>query len=297
MKYDKWAERVPIRSATRRTALRAALALGIAGGFSLLHAPAHTPRSNAPLRGTTDPKPGAKPAAGAAAGRAESAYRLSPSTGGPLRQAAPAPLGAPWRPVAVRPQAHETLREGGHKMALTFDDGPHPTQTKAVLRILRRHGVRATFFVIGENAAANPDLLRAIAADGHLVGNHSYTHPQLDLIETSRVRTELSRTCDVIDKTLRQPPRLARAPYGMWDKRGLKICAALQMEPFQWSIDTNDWAEPGRHSITASVLDGAHPGAIVLAHDGGGDRWQTVDALEYYLPRLLDEGYTMVQPA
>ncbi|WP_419995197.1 polysaccharide deacetylase family protein [Streptomyces boninensis] len=295
MKYDKWADRLP----GRRTALRTALALGLAGGFSLVEArSAHTPRSNAGLGGATDPKPGGA-APRAAAAHPESAYRLAPNTGGPMHQPAQAPLGAPWRPVAVRPQAFETLRESGHKMALTFDDGPHPGNTPGVLRVLRKHGVRATFFVIGENVADNPDLLRAIADDGHVIGNHSYTHPQLDLIETGRVRTELSRTCDVIDKVLRQPPRLARAPYGMWDARGLKICAALQMEPFQWSVDTLDWTvpQPPATTITSRVLDSAQPGAIVLSHDGGGDRLQTVNALEHYLPRLLDEGYTMVQPA
>nr|WP_228390663.1 polysaccharide deacetylase family protein [Streptomyces smaragdinus] len=182
-------------------------------------------------------------------------------------------------------------------MALTFDDGPHPSQTPAILRILRRYDVRATFFVIGENIPWNRDVLKAVVADGHVVGNHSYTHPQLDLIGTDRVRRELTRTSDLIERTIGAPPRLARAPYGMWDERGLRICAELGMEPFQWNIDTNDWAEPGTRAITSAVLTGARPDAIVLSHDGGGDRWQTVSALESYLPRLLDQGYTMVQPS
>lgn len=285
MKYDKY----PRRGLPRRTAL----CLGLLGAYQLAIAPdAHTPRPGTAGRAAVgDGKP-----------LARASQRLRPAAG--RTGAAPmttsggmARIAGPTRPVAVRAAPHTTLRETGKKIALTFDDGPHATQTPAILRILRRYGARATFFVIGENIPGNRDVLRRIAADGHIVGNHSYTHPQLDLISTPRVYEELQRCSELVAKELGAPPRLARAPYGMWHGPSLQVCAQLQMEPFQWDIDTLDWDNRDQGFIETTVLGRAHAGAIVLAHDGGGNRWATVRALEYYLPRLLDEGYRLVQPA
>ncbi|MBB1246032.1 polysaccharide deacetylase family protein, partial [Streptomyces durbertensis] len=218
-------------------------------------------------------------------------YRLRPLAG-----TATPPLRHPGRPgpATVRTAAHLTLPGSARHIALTFDDGPHPVHTPAVLRVLRRYQAPATFFIIGENAAWNPDLIKAINADGHLIANHSWSHPQLNLIPTWRVRRELGRTCDLIERALGAPPRFARAPYGAWHGPSLRVCAELGMEPMGWSIDTLDWKEPGSRTIRSRVLDGARPGAVVLAHDGGGDRSQTVDALAHYLPRLIDRGYTPV---
>lgn len=282
MKYDKY-------YLSRRTAVRGTLCLGLLAGYQLATAAkAHTPGSLIGVA-TAD----AKAPADAPHRVSPAAARAAPPTaaGGTARIAGPA------RPVTVRTAPHTTLREAGKKIALTFDDGPHPTQTPAILRVLRRYGTRATFFVIGENVRFHPDVLRAIAEDGHVVGNHSYTHPQYDLIPTRRVWTELGRTSDLVERLLGMPPRLARAPYGVWHPPSLEVCARLRMEPFQWDIDTLDWAA-GRSEkgIESAVLGQAHAGAIVLAHDGGGNRWATVRALDYYLPRLLDQGYTLVQP-
>ncbi|MDB1089986.1 polysaccharide deacetylase family protein [Streptomyces sp. ACA25] len=237
---------------------------------------------------------------------ADSAGGLSPHPG---RPAAPSPepspppssglrpfTGPPSRAVPVRAAAAETLAAPGHRIALTFDDGPHPEHTPQVLQILREYQVPATFFIIGENAARRPDLLRAIAADGHLVANHSWSHPQLDLIAADRVRQELGSTSELIADLLGAAPRWARAPYGAWDGPSLQICADLAMEPLGWSIDTHDWTMPGVTAISSAVLEGAHAGGIVLAHDGGGDRSDTVTALRYYLPRLLERGYALVRP-
>lgn len=286
MKYDEYSARGLPR--------RGVLGLGLLGAYQLAIAPsAHAPRSGTAARatGAADGKPLGRAPDGlrTAAGRTGAAPMTT--SGGMAR------IAGPTRPVALRAAPHRTLRETGKKIALTFDDGPHATQTPEILRILRRHRARATFFVIGENIPWNRDLLRRIAAEGHVVGNHSYTHPQLDLISAPRVREELERTCELVAKELGAPPRLARAPYGMWHGPSLEICAQLQMEPFQWDIDTLDWDNRDQRFIEAAVVRGAHPGAIVLAHDGGGDRWATVRALEYYLPRLLDEGYTLTQPA
>ncbi|TDC60129.1 polysaccharide deacetylase family protein, partial [Streptomyces hainanensis] len=216
-----------------------------------------------------------------------SASRLRPFTGA----AAPAPA-APRR-VADVPR---TLAGVGRRIALTFDDGPDPTYTPKILRVLREHHAPATFFVCGENAEWQPDLLRAIRDEGHLLANHTWSHPQLDLLSRAEVRDELGRTSDVVARAVGRAPRLARAPYGVWDEPSLRVCAELGMRPLGWSVDSDDWTRPGADRIAATLLDGAHPGAVALAHDGGGDREQTVAALRACLPRLLDRGFEPVLP-
>ncbi|GAU67207.1 hypothetical protein SSP35_04_02900 [Streptomyces sp. NBRC 110611] len=230
---------------------------------------------------------------------------------GPAAQARPRPPEPPAEAYRLRPMAGETSRSGPGAAAphaniaytlgadrrevfLTFDDGPHPRYTPQILRILRRHGVRATFFVIGENAVEFPGLLRAIAEDGHAVANHTWSHPQLTGLPPDAVRGELGRTSELIDDVLGAAPDLARAPYGAWDDVSLSICNELGMSPVGWATDSLDWTLPGAEYIADAVLAGIRPGAIVLAHDGGGPRRQTVEALRWYLPRLLDDGYRPV---
>ncbi|MFB7898053.1 polysaccharide deacetylase family protein [Streptomyces xiamenensis] len=234
---------------------------------------------------------GAAPGPAAPAAPAADSYRLRPFTSGSAARTTP-----PRQPLPVRAEAALTLATPGKKIAITLDDGPHPTYTPQVLKLLRTYKVPGTFFVIGENAHSHPDLVRAIADEGHVVANHSWSHPQLDTLSQKRVRRELGDTCDIIQDILGAPPDLARAPYGAWDKASLTVCAELGMEPLGWSVDTNDWARPGTSSIAGSVLEGAHSGAIVLTHDGGGDRSQTVTALGQVLPKLLDRGYELVLP-
>jgi peptidoglycan/xylan/chitin deacetylase (PgdA/CDA1 family) len=129
-----------------------------------------------------------------------------------------------------------------------------------------------------------------------VVANHSYTHPKLTGLPPHRVTDELGRTSDVIERILDAPPRWCRAPYGEWDDPSLAVCARLGMEPLGWSVDTNDWARPGIASIKRAVTREVRPGSIILQHDGGGDRSQTVRAVSEYLPRLLDRGYVFVRP-
>lgn len=279
MQYDQYGS--TRRTMPRRTLIRGTACLGLLGVYRAMVAPAaHTPGSiETVTTGPNDARP------------STDSYRMRPLAG-----SARAPQSAPGvrRPATLRQQAHLTLSQPGRSIALTFDDGPHPVQTPAILDILRKHDVPATFFIIGQNASWHPDLVKAIDTEGHLIANHSWSHPQLNRIPTAKVRTELGRTCDLIEKALGASPRFARAPYGAWHKPSLKVCAALGMEPMGWSIDTQDWKSPGSATIRSRVLTGAAPGAIVLAHDGGGDRSQTVEALTHYLPRLLDRGYTMV---
>lgn len=190
-----------------------------------------------------------------------------------------------------------TLDPSRREIALTFDDGPDPHYTPQVLGVLRRWRVKATFCVIGRDAAVNTRLLGAIADGGHEIANHSWSHPLLTRMRPAEVYEQFARTCDVVDEATGSPPALARAPFGEWDERALEISASLGMSPLGWSVDTCDWEEPGTREITAGVLEHVRPGSVLLSHDGGGDRSQTVAALRDYLPRLLDSGYIPVLPS
>jgi peptidoglycan-N-acetylglucosamine deacetylase len=212
-------------------------------------------------------------------------YRLQPEAG--------------QAPLAHRSHTSVTYTLGsgtGREIALTFDDGPHPRYTPEVLEVLRRHGVRATFCLVGKDAARYPHLLHAIADGGHQIANHSWSHPQLTRIKPGQARSQLARTSEVIARTVGTPPTLARAPYGLWNERTLAMCADLGMSPLGWSVDSRDWARPGIRAITATVMRHLRPGAIVLSHDGGGNRSQTASALDHYLPRLLERGYVPTFP-
>ncbi|WP_371483212.1 polysaccharide deacetylase family protein [Kitasatospora sp. NBC_00315] len=210
----------------------------------------------------------------------------------------PAPA-APAARGALDPAKNAPLNElsrDGRVLALTIDDGPDPRNTPAVLAVLRRYGVRATFFMVGQNAAANPSLVRAVADEGHHIANHTWSHPDLRRLTEAQVNAELQRTCDVLEKLTGKPPTWFRAPGGDWAPVTIRVCSALGLRPMGWSVDPMDWARPGTAAITTRVLTAVRPGSIVLNHDGGGDRSQTVAALRAYLPVLIDRGYAFTAP-
>ncbi|MER6997889.1 polysaccharide deacetylase family protein [Streptomyces sp. NPDC000410] len=272
----------------RRTVLR--IAACTAAAAAPLFAPE---RPRTPLRPTAAPPaagPEAAGAAGAGAGSDASAYRLRPMT-------AFEPAGLTRARPAVRQRPLLSLPALGHSVVLTFDDGPDRRYTPDILKILREHRARAMFFVCGEMAVRGGDLLRAMADEGHIVGNHSWSHPLVPRLAPSRIRDELGRTSEIIERSTGSAPRWYRAPYGAWNRLSFEIGAELGMEPLAWTVDTLDWREPGTGSIVARVMAGARPGAVVLSHDAGGDRSQSVAALRRYLPRLLEAGYGIGVPA
>ncbi|WSV42564.1 polysaccharide deacetylase family protein [Streptomyces sp. NBC_01077] len=278
----------------RRAVLRLAAALGATAtvgvvAADLLAAPERATGDAAPA---APPRRGAGPAAGPQAQAARlrpTSYRLQPMTAyepPAFRRAVP--------PVRQRPFLG--MSGVGRSMVLSFDDGPDPRYTPGILETLRRYDCRAMFFVCGEMAVENPDLLREMAADGHVVGNHSWSHPLIPKLRPSRIRDELGSTSEVVERTLGTAPLWYRAPYGAWNRHSFEIGAELGMEPLAWTVDTLDWTEPGAGTIVRRVLDGAAPGAVILSHDAGGDRAQSVTALRRYLPELLDAGYHITVP-
>lgn len=177
---------------------------------------------------------------------------------------------------------------GSHEVALTFDDGPDPQYTPQTLALLRQYQVRATFCLVGVNVQQYPDLVRAIAADGHTLCNHSWSH-DLSLGRKSRaeIEADLVRTNEAIRQAV-PGARIAyfRQPGGNWTPRVVSVAHELGMTPLHWAVDPQDWRRPGAGSISATVTGATSSGAIVLLHDAGGNRQQTVTALRSILPNL-----------
>jgi peptidoglycan/xylan/chitin deacetylase (PgdA/CDA1 family) len=185
----------------------------------------------------------------------------------------------------------------GTDIALTIDDGPDPTYTPQILDLLARYRITATFCMIGSRAAAQPTLVARVAAAGHHIANHTYTHPlNLPTLAPAQIHDQIARTSDALTRLAGTRPTLFRAPGGNWSPTVLAACAAAGLRPLDWSVDPRDWSLPGVPHIVQVILTQTRPGSIILDHDGGGNRQQTVEALGIALPRLIDAGYTFTQP-
>jgi peptidoglycan/xylan/chitin deacetylase (PgdA/CDA1 family) len=153
------------------------------------------------------------------------------------------------------------------RVALTFDDGPDPERTPAVLDALAELGVKATFFVVGEAAEKHPELVARMVAEGHELGNHTWSHRYLPLARSRRVTDELARTDAAIARVTGSVPRLARPPYGGRSPRNVQAMQRAGKQVVLWDVNSFDWkGKPSEHVI-ARVLDRTRPGSIVLMHD------------------------------
>ena len=188
------------------------------------------------------------------------------------------------------------IDDGPKTIALTIDDGPSPVYTWQVLQILEKYKVTAAFSMIGRNAARYPAVAREVAQAGHVIVNHTWDHSNIGLMPAALVSDEISRAADAISAATGQWPLWFRAPYGSWSPEVLRYCADTGLYPLDWSVDPRDWSRPGTNSIISNILRNTRTGSIILEHDGGGDRSQTVAALRIVIPRLLDEGYRFSTP-
>jgi peptidoglycan/xylan/chitin deacetylase (PgdA/CDA1 family) len=161
------------------------------------------------------------------------------------------------------------------ELALTFDDGPNATWTPRLLDILAKHEVRATFFLLGSRAAAQPELVRRIATAGHTIGNHSWSHPNLARTRSSRVREELRQTSETLQQITGARVRFFRPPFGARRPVVFRIARAMGMEPVLWNAMTSDWSEPSADRIARELMkkiDGLErrgSAANIVLHDGG----------------------------
>ncbi len=177
----------------------------------------------------------------------------------------------------------------GHELALTFDDGPGP-YTQQLVGVLNKYHVHATFFAIGEEeryfSAGSSLELRS----GDVIGNHTETHPMMATLSAHDQREELVEQIARIELLGGPRPRLFRPPYGSFDATTFHILRQLHLLMVLWSTDTSDYTLPGVQAIVQSALAGAHPGAIILMHDAGGDRSETIAALPAIIERLRKRG-------
>jgi peptidoglycan-N-acetylglucosamine deacetylase len=216
----------------------------------------------------------------------------------PCRDALPHSGTAPWRidhyaPAGCIAQGSSRVFSGSShrkRIALTFDDGPG-AYTRQVLAVLRAYGVHATFFELGREVAAHPAAARAVLAEGSVIGNHSWSHP---ILTSANLKTQVSRTQAAIARATRYTPCLARPPYGSASPAIVAETRKLGLLSIIWDVDPRDWSNPGTQTIVHNVLHHAHPGAIVIMHDGGGGRDETVAALKTIIPRLQARGYQLV---
>ncbi|MFE2043341.1 polysaccharide deacetylase family protein [Streptomyces sp. NPDC059477] len=180
------------------------------------------------------------------------------------------------------------------EVSLTFDDGPDPVYTRQVLDILARYGIQATFFCVGLHVNALPDEVRRIVDAGHSLGNHTWSHPFLPDLTARQFRLQLDRTSEAFDRAVGRVPAVFRPPYGSRTPETLTELLADGPALALWDVDSWDWARPGPEKIATTVLDHAGPGSLILMHDGGGDRHQSVRALPAVIEGLLERNLRFV---
>jgi peptidoglycan-N-acetylglucosamine deacetylase len=262
------------------------------GAVLLTSATAGAAGERAPGAGTQP-----RPATGGAAGRTDA--RARPATSASARHLELARHEVPPRhaqPKLAYGEPMYTIQDGPKVVALTIDDGPSPVYTPQILRILRQYGITASFSMVGQNAATFPGIAREVAAAGHMIVNHTWNHYNLGRMNAAAVRDEISRATDAIHAATGKHPSMFRAPYGVWSPVVFSYCAQAGLTPLDWSVDPRDWSRPGVRAIIRDIVADTRTGSIILEHDGGGNRSQTVAALKIWLPRLLQAGYQFTTP-
>lgn len=188
------------------------------------------------------------------------------------------------------------LPRGSKQIALTYDDGPNDPHTLRLLEVLARHDVRATFFLIGRHVQQRRDIAREIVKAGHIVGNHTFTHPLLIFRSAAKIRQELSSCRAALQDAIGDHSNLFRPPFGGRRPAVLRIARELELEPVMWNVTGYDWNAPPAEVIERKVAKQIKGGDVILLHDGGHkqmgvDRAQTVLATDSLIKRYKAEGY------
>jgi peptidoglycan/xylan/chitin deacetylase (PgdA/CDA1 family) len=191
------------------------------------------------------------------------------------------------------------LPRGSKQIALTYDDGPNDPHTLRLLEVLARHGVPATFFLIGRYVQRRPDVVRDVARARHAIGNHTFTHPHLVVSGAIETRNQLEECQRALEDAAGEAARLFRPPFGGRRPVTLRIARSLGLEPVLWNVTSWDWKEPPAEKIVETCVRQVRGGDVILLHDGshralGADRSQTVVATERLIERYKSEGYEFV---
>ena len=176
-------------------------------------------------------------------------------------------------------------------VVLTFDDGPDAEYTPKVLDILALYGAKATFFEVGQNVRKHPELTKQLHAAGHSVQNHTWDHSDLRKLTAVRFQQEVDSTDQAIRAAIGSTPGCLRPPYGGVNPAVRQRARQLGKDLVVWTVDSRDWTKPGTAAIVQRVLKNVHSGSVILMHDGGGNRAQTVAALPTILKALKAQGY------
>lgn len=185
-------------------------------------------------------------------------------------------------------------RSAGKKIALTFDDGPHPIYTKRILEVLKEYGVSATFFVIGCNVENYPDAFQLLLDSGCEIGNHTYSHKDIGKMNEKDILYQLEKTEEAVSKFTDKKLSLCRPPEGSCGKALEAVSLEKGYDIILWSIDTLDWAHTPANRIANKIFNSTCGGDIVLMHDYVSGGCQAPDALRIIIPKLLEEGYEFV---
>ncbi|GAA0956989.1 hypothetical protein GCM10009554_67150 [Kribbella koreensis] len=202
----------------------------------------------------------------------------------PVKTVAPAKVSAPVAPakVSATPVTKPVVASGKKVLYFTFDDGPDPVWTPQVLEVLAKYGAHATFFELGSMQAEHPELKEQVLAAGNSIGSHSISHAQLTKVSAAK------RHHEIFDGPA---SKCFRPPYGAENAKVKADIKAAGMRPVLWDVDTLDWQKPGKQAIVKSILTTVHNGSVILMHDAGGNRSQTVAALDQVLETLQAQGY------
>ena len=211
----------------------------------------------------------------------------------PVEKPIPSPVRPKVTPTVAEPQiTFNSVHVDGPYIALTFDDGPNPTLTPKLLDLLAARHLKATFFVVGQNAADHPDILKRAVREGHEIANHSWSHPNLGKMSDEAVRREIQKTDDAITAAIGKRPTLLRPPYGSITARQKKwIHEEFGYRIIIWDVDPLDWKRPGPSVVTARILKETKAGSIVLAHD---IHPPTIEAMPKTFDQLMEKGFKSV---
>ncbi len=191
-------------------------------------------------------------------------------------------------------EVYRSVRTDRRVIALTFDDGPHPIRTPAILGILEKFGVRATFFMIGENIDDYRSAAEQVVKGGHEIGNHTDTHPHLSKTGEKTLQGELLRAEEKIRALTGETPLVFRPPEGSCPTGLGALAAARGYSVILWTVDTRDWAGVSADEIERTVMKNVREGAILLFHDYTSGKSHTVEALRRIIPSLIEKGYSFV---
>ncbi len=184
--------------------------------------------------------------------------------------------------------ASAAVNEGGPLLALTFDDGPYPKVTTHILDILEKHGVCATFFVLGSRVEGREEVLRRMEALGCEIGNHTYSHADLTQLSAAQIADEINRTNAEFERVLGHPAAVVRPPYGYLNA---SVRNNISYPLVTWTVDTNDWKPRNAAELAAAVVKEAEEGSVILMHD---QQASTAEAMDAIIPALVEKGFRFV---